>query len=382
VTEHKSSESWQMVKFGDIAKQISKRVEPNETDLKIYVGLEHLDPDSLIIKRHGVPSDVKGQKLLVNKGQIIFGKRRAYQRKIAVADCDCICSAHAMVLEANPDKVIPEFLPFFMQSDVFMNRAVAISEGSLSPTIKWKVLASQNFKIPSVVQQRKIIEAGFLLQRIQEQITDLNESAINLSNSIIQKSLNRDKVEVKKLNQLVDMQVGYAFKSKDFSDKGVALMRGANVGVSKPDWANGKKFLSNEMAKDYSEYLLNDKDIIIAMDRPFTGAGFKVSRLSKSDLPCLLVQRVGRFHSYKGITQEYLWLLLNSKFVKGYLFSQQKGMDIPHLSRKEILECEVPVLSEDEQNELSNTIGCLLSKCDALSEKRIYVRQIKKTLLG
>ncbi|EDP59317.1 restriction endonuclease subunit S [Vibrio sp. AND4] len=382
MTEHKSSESWQMVKFGDIAKQISKRVEPNETDLKIYVGLEHLDPDSLIIKRHGVPSDVKGQKLLVNKGQIIFGKRRAYQRKIAVADCDCICSAHAMVLEANPDKVIPEFLPFFMQSDVFMNRAVAISEGSLSPTIKWKVLASQNFKIPSVVQQRKIIEAGFLLQRIQEQITDLNESAINLSNSIIQKSLNRDKVEVKKLNQLVDMQVGYAFKSKDFSDKGVALMRGANVGVSKPDWANGKKFLSNEMAKDYSEYLLNDKDIIIAMDRPFTGAGFKVSRLSKSDLPCLLVQRVGRFHSYKGITQEYLWLLLNSKFVKGYLFSQQKGMDIPHLSRKEILECEVPVLSEDEQNELSNTIGCLLSKCDALSEKRIYVRQIKKTLLG
>ncbi|MBF4354783.1 restriction endonuclease subunit S, partial [Vibrio anguillarum] len=98
MTERQLPEGWQVVKFGDIAKHISKRVEPSETELKVYVGLEHLDPDSLKIKRHGVPSDVAGQKLLVKKGQIIFGKRRAYQRKIAVADWDCICSAHAMVL--------------------------------------------------------------------------------------------------------------------------------------------------------------------------------------------------------------------------------------------------------------------------------------------
>lgn len=159
MTEQQLPEGWQMVKFGDIAKHISKRVEPSETDLEIYVGLEHLDPDSLKIKRHGVPSDVAGQKLLVKKGQIIFGKRRAYQRKVAVADWDCICSAHAMVLEANPKNVIPEFLPFFMQSDVFMERAVAISEGSLSPTIKWKVLANQEFLIPSLANQTKLYSA-------------------------------------------------------------------------------------------------------------------------------------------------------------------------------------------------------------------------------
>ena len=64
-------EGWRMVKFGDMATHISKRVEPSETNLNIYVGLEHLDPDSLRIKRHGVPSDVEGQKLLVKKGQIM-----------------------------------------------------------------------------------------------------------------------------------------------------------------------------------------------------------------------------------------------------------------------------------------------------------------------
>ncbi|MFN4052960.1 MAG: restriction endonuclease subunit S [Acinetobacter junii] len=150
---------YQKVKFGEIAKHISKRVEPSETTLEIYVGLEHLDPDSLKITRHGVPSDVAGQKLLVKKGQIIFGKRRAYQRKVAVADWDCICSAHAMVLEAIPGKILPEFLPFFMQSNQFMERAVDISEGSLSPTIKWKILETQKFIIPTVeIQQNILIE--------------------------------------------------------------------------------------------------------------------------------------------------------------------------------------------------------------------------------
>ena len=67
MTEQQLPEGWQMVKFGDIAKHISKRVEPSETDLEIYVGLEHLDPDSLKIKRHGTPSDFRRFFITYNK---------------------------------------------------------------------------------------------------------------------------------------------------------------------------------------------------------------------------------------------------------------------------------------------------------------------------
>ncbi|MBF4254580.1 restriction endonuclease subunit S, partial [Vibrio anguillarum] len=92
---------------------------------------------------------------------------------IAVADWDCICSAHAMVLEANSENVIPEFLPFFMQSDVFMNRAIEISEGSLSPTIKWKALASQDFVFPS--KEKQVV----LLRLLTE--VDRNIEALDLA---------------------------------------------------------------------------------------------------------------------------------------------------------------------------------------------------------
>lgn len=89
---------------------------------------------------------------------IIFGKRRAYQRKAAIVDFDGICSAHAMVVRANPAVILPELLPFFMHSDVFMHRAVDVSEGSLSPTIKWKVLAEQKFRIPPLGDQKRIAD--------------------------------------------------------------------------------------------------------------------------------------------------------------------------------------------------------------------------------
>ena len=89
---------------------------------------------------------------------MIFGRRRAYQRKLAVAEFDGICSAHAMVVRARPEVVLPEFLPFLMMSDRFMNRAVEISVGSLSPTINWTTLKLEEFDLPPLDQQRRIAE--------------------------------------------------------------------------------------------------------------------------------------------------------------------------------------------------------------------------------
>jgi hypothetical protein len=130
--------------------------DPSEADVEYYVGLEHLESDSLTIRRWGSPSDVEATKLKFRAGDIIFGRRRVYQRKLAVADFDGICSAHAMVLRAKPAVALPEFLPFFMQSDLFMERAREISVGSLSPTINWKTLAKEEFALPALNEQRRI----------------------------------------------------------------------------------------------------------------------------------------------------------------------------------------------------------------------------------
>lgn len=147
-------------RFDEMATMVNDRIDnPQKAGVDRYVGLEHLDSESLKIRRWGSPSDVTATKLLFRRGDIIFGRRRVYQRKLAVADFDGICSAHAMVLRAKPEVALPEFLPFFMQSDLFMERAKEISVGSLSPTINWKTLAKQEFALPPLEEQRRIARA-------------------------------------------------------------------------------------------------------------------------------------------------------------------------------------------------------------------------------
>lgn len=154
---HLTAKDFDTVRFDKIAINISERVEPKKTELTTYVGLEHLDSDNLVIERTGTPDDVIGTKLKIYKGDIIFGKRRAYLRKVAVSHFDGIASAHSMILRANEKHIEKDFLPFFMQSDVFMQRAVQISEGSLSPTIKVKTLAQQEFTLPKKEKQKELV---------------------------------------------------------------------------------------------------------------------------------------------------------------------------------------------------------------------------------
>lgn len=150
---------WRRYRFDEMAVMVNDRVDdPTKANVEYYVGLEHLDSESLAIRRWGSPSDVEATKLRFRAGDIIFGRRRVYQRKLAVAPFDGICSAHAMVLRARPEAALPEFLPFFMQSDVFMERAREISVGSLSPTINWATLARQVFDLPPLEVQRQISE--------------------------------------------------------------------------------------------------------------------------------------------------------------------------------------------------------------------------------
>ena len=149
---------WKVWRFDQMATNVNVRIDnPSESGMEHYVGLEHLDADSLKIRRWGTPDDVEATKLMFKKGDIIFGRRRAYQRKLGVAEFDGICSAHAMVLRARPEAVLPEFLPFFMHSDLFMKRAVQISVGSLSPTINWKAMAVQEFALPPIDEQRRAL---------------------------------------------------------------------------------------------------------------------------------------------------------------------------------------------------------------------------------
>jgi restriction endonuclease S subunit len=186
---HLKAKDFETVKFERIAINISERVEPKKTELTTYVGLEHLDADNLKIERIGTPDDVIGTKLKIYTGDIIFGKRRAYLRKVAVSHFDGIASAHSMILRANEKNIEKDFLPYFMQSDTFMSRAVQISEGSLSPTIKNKTLAVQEFILPKKERQKELISVFKQFDTTMEQLKQQKTTLKNLKQKLLNEIL-------------------------------------------------------------------------------------------------------------------------------------------------------------------------------------------------
>ena len=142
--------------FDEIAINSKEKKKPTEEDKYTYIGLEHLDTGSLTVSRWGSEIAPTGDKLVMRKGDVLFGKRRAYQKKVAIAPFDGIFSAHGMVLRPREEVITKDFFPLFISSDYFLDEAIKISVGSLSPTINWSDLKELSFTIPSLEEQKKL----------------------------------------------------------------------------------------------------------------------------------------------------------------------------------------------------------------------------------
>lgn len=142
--------------FDQIAINSKDKKKPEQSDFPVYLGLENLDAENLYVTRFNEDAMPSGEKLIMRKGDVLFGKRRAYQKKVAIAPFDGIFSAHGMVLRPKTDVVDTNFFPFFISSDYFLDRAISISVGSLSPTVNWGDLKTQKFNLPSLDEQRKL----------------------------------------------------------------------------------------------------------------------------------------------------------------------------------------------------------------------------------
>lgn len=152
---------WRRVKFGDVVRLSKARSQnPLADGFERYLGLEHLEPGDLRIRSWGNVADGVTFTNVFKPGQVLFGKRRAYQRKVAVADFAGVCSGDIYVLESKDAGVmLPELLPFICQTDAFFEHAVGTSAGSLSPRTNWTSLADFDFSLPPIDDQERILDA-------------------------------------------------------------------------------------------------------------------------------------------------------------------------------------------------------------------------------
>ena len=262
MTKPSLPKSWRIVNFGELAQSITERVDdPKAAGVEIYVGLEHLDSETTKISRFGIPDDVESTKLRFYPGDVIYARRRAYQRKLGVAEVEGICSAHALVLRARPEVCLPEFLPYFLQSDQFHERALSISVGSLSPTINWKTLVVQEFVLPPIAEQCRIVE---LIQTVDELVDSYRTTPISQQRDAMLTELlkpNSKTLKTFRLNEISTISYGYT-ESAFREIIGPKFLRNTDIQDGSVDWESVPYCRIDDAT--YEKQRLNDGDIVFA----------------------------------------------------------------------------------------------------------------------
>ena len=155
--------------LGDVAREIKQKV-PAGQELPT-VGLEHLDPGEVELAHWDEGAETTFTKAF-SKGQVLFGRRRAYLRKAAVAPFDGICSGDITVI-APKDNLSPRLLPFIIQNDALFEHAVTNSAGSLSPRVKWQSLSQFEFELPSIAKQEDLADILWTAQETRSHYRQL-----------------------------------------------------------------------------------------------------------------------------------------------------------------------------------------------------------------
>lgn len=160
MTRAMASTGSETVVFGDVVKMSKARTSDPEGDgIVRYVGLEHLVPGDLRVRSWGDVNDGTTFTTVFKPGQVLFGKRRAYQRKVAVADFVGVCSSDIYVLESDGDALLPELLPYLCQSEAFFAYVLSRSQGGLSPRVNWQSLSEFRFTLPALSAQQEAVHA-------------------------------------------------------------------------------------------------------------------------------------------------------------------------------------------------------------------------------
>ena len=308
-------------RFEQIAINSTEKKKPVEEDRFTYLGLEHLDSGSLTVTRFGSDVAPIGEKLVMHKGDVLFGKRRAYQKKVAIAPFDGIFSAHGMVLRPKAEVIDPDFFPLFISSDYFLDAAINISVGSLSPTINWRDLKILEFDLPDLDTQRKLATVLWSMNDTIESYKKLISATDELVKSQFIEWFG-DPVTNEKgwpmvlLNSVAEIRIGpfgSLLHKEDYIEGGHALVNPSHIidGQIVPD---DKLTISDEKYDMLSAYHLEDGDVVLGrrgemgrcavVTRPglLCGTGSMIIR-AKGELQPFFLQKILSSPSYRTVIE-------------------------------------------------------------------------------
>jgi type I restriction enzyme S subunit len=339
-----------MVKFGDVVKNVNLvERDPKANGIDRVVGLEHLDPENLHIRRWNSVEDSSSFTRKFLPGQTLFGKRRAYQRKVAYAEFEGICSGDILTFESrNKNVLLPELLPFICQSEAFFDYALGTSAGSLSPRTSWTALRDFEFPLPPLDEQKRIAEILWATDEVVEQFVNASEKLKQTRETYLRCLTSNGatkKWEVTKLSECFEIVSGQV-NPKEEPYCSMLLIAPNHIEQ------NTGRLICIETAKDQNaisgKYLFQAGDVVYSKIRPNLRKAF----IAEFDGLCSADMYALRTLPNRIMTRFLLSILLSEHFTS-FALTRCVRTGIPKLNRQELSEYELPIPSIKEQKRIS-----------------------------
>ncbi len=352
-------------RFDEIAINSTEKKKPVEEDKYYYLGLEHLDPGQLKVSRFGSEVAPIGEKLIMKKGDVLFGKRRAYQKKVAIAPFDGIFSAHGMVLRPNEEVISKELFPFFISSDYFLDNAIRISVGSLSPTINWSDLRKLEFFLPAREEHDKLAE---LLWGIEENI-EAYKKLIEATDKVIESQhvkMFKD-YDLCKLEDFVHITMGQSPSSKTYNTEG----QGVLFFQGKTDF--GHKYVMGETYCTDPKKMAKAGDILISVRAPVGAVN-----ITKTD--CCIGRGLASLREIEGISlNEYIFHTM--KVYEEELSQQGDGATFKAITKVQLSTFQIPKAPLNEQKRFVEFAEQAEESIKKVSDALEQIQSMKKAII-
>lgn len=370
-------DGWRIVTFGDVAKQLKEDADPESGEVERYVAGEHMITDDLRIRSWGTIGDGYLGPAFHRRfrpGQILYGSRRTYLRKVAVADFDGICANTTFVIEPKTDVIEPDLLPFIMQSEGFSEHSVRNSKGSVNPYVNWKDIASYEFPLPPLDEQRRIAEILWAVEEAINYFEECRQLASTAKNRLFNKLL---------IETVSDNQVQLA---------DVCIIQNGQVDPTQEPYRSmihiapddiesdtGRILEQNTAAEDgvaSGNYYFSQDAILYSKIRP------NLRKVAPVDFEGVCSADVYPIYAKPNIQRDFLYLLLLSPKFTSYATVRSIRSAIPKINREDLLKYSFDLPSITNQEKIVDSISVFENNIRTIVHHIQRLKELKQKCLG
>lgn len=342
--------------LGDILTRVldSVEIEPHGTYKQVTVRLFH---KGVVLRGENPGSAIQtARQWRVRQGHVLLSRIDARNGAIGLVPSEldgAIVTSDFWAFAVNPQLALPAFLDAYYGTAEFVEACKAASEGTTNRVrLQPQGFLKIEVPLPPIDEQRRVVSRIEELAAKVQEATAFRRSSCRDTESLLSASFESafEHAQNATVGDYLKIQSGYAFKSEWFTECGVPLVRNANIGHGKIDWSD-TVYIPDSRRLEFARFEINEGDILLSLDRPIISSGVKVARVYKNDLPCLLLQRVGRARfTTDELMPDYFFAWLRSpRFVTAIDPGRSNG--VPHISPKDVesIHFQPPPLEEQRR---------------------------------